>query len=68
MNEVTIYSQIEKVVEKIKNKNDIQKVIEDINEISKNIYELPLYHDYIEMMALFNKIYNTCLLASEKGE
>ena len=68
MNEVTIYSQIEEVVEKIKNKNDIQEVIEYINEISKNIYELPLYHDYIEMMALFNKTYNTCLLASEKGE
>lgn len=68
MNEVTIYSRIEEVVEKIKNKDDIQEVIEDINEISKNIYELPLYHDYIEMMALFNKTYNTCLLASEKGE
>ena len=68
MNEVTIYSQIEEVVEKIKNKNDMQEVIEDINEVSKNIYELPLYHDYIEMMALFNKTYNTCLLATEKGE
>ena len=68
MNEVTIYSQIEEAVEKIKNKDDIQEVIEYINEISKNIHELPLYHDYIEMMALFNKTYNTCLLASEKGE
>lgn len=57
MNELTIYSQIEEVVEKIKNKNDIQEVIDDINEISKNIYELPLYHDYIEMIALFNKTY-----------
>lgn len=68
MTELTIYSQIEEVVEKIKNKDDIQEVIEYINEISKNIYELPLYHDYIEMMTLFNKTYNTCLLASEKGE
>ena len=68
MNEVTIYAQIEKTTERIKNKDDMQEVIEDINEISKNLYELPLYHDYIEMMALFNKTYNTCLLASEKGE
>lgn len=68
MNEVTIYLQIEEVVEKIKNENDIQEVIEDISQISRNLYELPLYHDYIEMMALFNKTYNTCLLASKKGE
>ena len=68
MNEVTIYSQIEEVVEKIKSKEDMQEVINDINKISKNIYELPLYHDYIEMIALFNKTYNTCLMANEKGE
>lgn len=68
MNELTIYARIEETVEKIKNKEDMQDVISDINEISKNIYELPLYHDYIEMMTLFNKTYNTCLLASEKGE
>ena len=68
MNEVTIYSQIEEAVERIKNKEDIQEIINDINKICKNIYKLPLYHDYIEMMALFNKTYNTCLLASEKGE
>lgn len=68
MTELTIYSQIEEVVEKIKNKNDIQEVIEYINEISKNICKLPLYQDFIEMIALFNKTYNTCLLVSEKGE
>jgi hypothetical protein len=68
MNEVAIHSQIEEVIEKIKNKNDIQGVIEDINEISKNIYELPLYHDYIEMIVLFNETYNTCLVANRKGE
>ena len=66
MNELTIYAQIEKVTKKIKNKDNIQEIIDDINEICKNIYKLPLYHNYIEMMALFNKTYNTCLLASEK--
>ena len=66
MNELTIYAQIENVTERIKHKDDMQEIISDINEVSKNIYELPLYHDYIEMMALFNKTYNTCLLASEK--
>lgn len=66
MSELTIYEKIEEIVEKIKNKEDIQDVISDINEISKNLYELPLYHEFIEMMALFNKIYDTCLLAGEK--
>lgn len=33
MNEITIYSQIEEVVEKIKNKKDIQDVIEDIQDV-----------------------------------
>lgn len=66
MNEVTIYAQIENTTERIKNKDDMQSVIEDINEICESIYKLPLYHDYIEMIALFNKTYNTCLLASEK--
>ena len=66
MNEITIYAQIESTTERIKNKDDMQSVIEDINEICKNIYELPLYHDYIEMMASFNKTYNTCLVAIEK--
>lgn len=67
MNEATIYAQIEKTTERIKNKDDVQEVIKDINEICENIYKLSLYHDYIEMMALFNKTYNTCLVASEKS-
>ena len=66
MNELTIYAKIEEVTERIKNKDDMQEVIDDINEICENIYKLPLYHDYIEMFALFNKTYNTCLVASEK--
>ena len=66
MNEVTIYEQIEKTTERIKNKDDMQEIIKDINEICENIYKLPLYHDYIEMFALFNKTYHTCLVASEK--
>ena len=68
MNELTIYSKIEETTEKIKNKDDMQEIIHDINEICRNIYELPLYHDYIEMIALFNKTYKTCLLANIKGE
>lgn len=66
MNELTIYSKIEETTQRIKNKEDMQDVISDINEISHNLYELPLYHEYIEMMALFNKIYDTCLLANTK--
>lgn len=68
MNELTIYSKIEETTEKIKNKEDIQDVISDINEISHNLYELPLYHEFIEMMTLFNKTYDTCLIAGKKGE
>ena len=67
MNELTIYARIEETVEKIKNKEDMQDVISNINEISKNLYELPLYHEFIEMMALFNKTYDTCLLANTKA-
>lgn len=66
MNELTIYSKIEEITQRIKNKEDMQNIISDINEISHNLYELPLYHEYIEMMALFNKIYDTCLLANVK--
>ena len=66
MNELTIYAQIENVTERIKHKDDMREIISDINKICESIYELPLYHDYIEMMTLFNKTYNTCLVASEK--
>ena len=68
MNELTIYEKIEEATEKIKNKEDMQDVISDINEISHNLYELPLYHEFIEMMSLFNKTYDTCLIAGEKIE
>ena len=64
MNELTVYSRIEETIKRIKNKDDIEDVISDINEISNNLYELPLYHDFIEMMTLFNKTYHTCLVAS----
>ena len=64
MNELTIYSRIEETIERIKNKDDIEDVINDINEISDNLYKLPLYHDFIEMMALFNNTYHTCLVAN----
>lgn len=67
MNELTIYSKIEKTTEKIKNKENMQDVISDISEISHNLYELPLYHEFIEMMSLFNEIYDTCLIADTKS-
>lgn len=67
MNEITIYAKIEETTKKINNKEDMQDVISDINEISRNLYELPLYHDFIEMMSLFNKVYETCLFADVKG-
>ena len=67
MNEITIYSKIEKTTEKIKNKENMQDVISDISEISHNLYELSLYHEFIEMMSLFNETYDTCLIAGTKS-
>ena len=68
MNELTIYAKIEETTEKIKNKEDMEDVIEDINEICKSLYKLPLYQECVAMMKLFNETYDTCLIAGEKVE
>ena len=68
MNELTIYAKIEETTEKIKSEENMEDVISDINEISHNLYKLPLYHEFIEMMSLFNKTYDTCLIAKEKAK
>lgn len=69
MTENTIYAKIEETTEKIKNKEDMEDVTEDISEICKSLYKLPLYQECVAMMKLFNDTYDTCLIANtKKGE
>jgi len=68
MNHMTLYQKISETTEKIKNKEDMQDIISNINEISHDLYEEPLYHEFMNMMSLFQEVYDTCLLANAKGE
>ena len=66
--ETTIYKQIKETIQKIISKEDMYDIISDINKIRDDLYKLPLYHEFIEMVALFEKTYNTALMADIKKE
>lgn len=53
---------------KIKNKYDIEEIIKDINDVFNYFKEDEVWQEYSNMYQLFMNTYNTCLLASQKGE
>ena len=61
-------NKISIVKNKIKNKYDIEEVIKDINGVLDYFKEDEVWQEYGKMYQFFMDTYNTCLLASEKGE
>lgn len=68
MNELTIYSRIEAVKSELNNANDNDKenFLEEINNIMKEIMNLPIMQEYTELVRLYENKFDTCLLANTK--
>lgn len=54
------------VKDKIKNKDNIEEVIKDINDIFNYFNNDEVWQEYSKMYQFFMDRYNTCLLASDK--
>lgn len=61
-------NKINIVKDKIKNKYDIEEIIKDINDVFNYFKEDEVWQEYSKMYQFFMDTYNTCLVASEKGE
>ena len=70
MNELTIYSRIDAIKGELNNANDEDKdnFLEAINEIFKEILNLPIMQEYTELVKLYENRFDTCLLANTKGD
>lgn len=66
MNELTIYSRIDAIKDELNNANDEDKdnFLETINEIFKEIMNLPIMQEYTELVKLYENKFDTCLLAN----
>lgn len=66
MNELTIYSRIDAIKDELNNANDEDKdnFLEAINEIFKEIMNLPIMQEYTELVKLYENKFDTCLLAN----
>lgn len=54
------------VKDKIKNKDNIEEVIKNINDIFNYFKNDEVWQEYSKMYQLFMNTYNTCLLANDK--
>lgn len=56
--------------EKLNNSKNYDKyeLLNELNNISKEIYEIPLVKEYSKLFRLYEKTYNTQLFANGKGE
>ena len=59
-----IYKEIHNIEDRIYNREDKQSVLDDINKIHYDIMQLPFYKLFIEVIRLYEKEYDTCLLAN----
>ena len=74
MNELTkekeLFYKMRDLKEKLNNskKYDKYELLNELNNIGKEMYEIPLFKEYGELFRLYEKTYNTHLFESEKGE
>ena len=61
MKELTIYTRIEDVKERIENKEDEKEVLKEINNIHKAMNKLPLMQEFRNLIILYQKVYDECL-------
>jgi len=61
VNELTIYARIDDIKEKIENKEDKKEVLEEINNIHKEINKLPLMQEFRDLIILYQKVYDEYL-------
>lgn len=68
--EKELFYKMRDLKEKLNNPKNYDKLelLNELNNIGKEMYEIPLFKEYGELFRLYEKTYNTCLLASEKGE
>lgn len=68
MNELTIYARIDDIKEKIKNKEGKKEVLEEINNIHKEINKLPLMQEFRDLIILYQKVYDEYLFNVVGGD
>lgn len=68
--EKELFYKMRDLKEKLNNpKNyDKLKLLNELNNIGKEMYEIPLFKEYGELFRLYEKTYNTQLFANGKGE
>ena len=66
MNELTIFSKIDDLKERINNKEDKSNILKEINEVLKNIQELPIQKEFRELIMLYEKTYDEYLFGGKK--
>ena len=65
-----LFYKMRDLKEKLNNPKNYDKyeLLNELNDIGKEMYEIPLFKEYGELFRLYEKTYNTYLFASEKGE
>ena len=68
--EKELFYKMRDLKEKLNNYKNYDKyeLLNELNNIGKEIYEIPLFKEYGELFRLYEKTYSTHLFASEKGE
>lgn len=68
--EKELFYKMRDLKEKLNNskKYDKYELLNELNNIGKEMYEIPLFKEYGELFRLYEETYNTYLFASEKGE
>ena len=66
--EKELFYKMRDLKEKLNNHENYDKyeLLNELNNIGKEIYEIPLFKEYGELFRLYEKIYNTYLFANEK--
>lgn len=68
--EKELFYKMRDLKEKLNNsqKYDKYELLNELNNIGKEMYEIPLFKEYGELFRLYENTYNTYLFASEKGD
>ena len=68
--EKELFYKMRNLKEKLNNHENYDKyeLLNELNNIGKEMYEIPLFKEYGELFRLYEKTYNTQLFANGKGE
>lgn len=67
--EEEIKVKIQELKNKLNNSKDYDKLVllQELNNIGKQVYEIPILKEYIEVVRLYEETYNEYLFASDES-